>query len=195
MKTHPPLILRLGFFSLMTWGLIGTSGAVDVIDHLRKTSMEEVEIANTQAMFKKAELGQKYIAALDALEKTLAAAGKLDVIVHVREEREEVKKTGDTTRHEDKPLVDLRAKYLKSMEGIDAETKAAKAKVAEGIARKIREQETALTKSGKVEDALNLRKQGESLMLEISGGTAAESVAFADDPRSTTAPGAKSLEK
>lgn len=188
------MILRLGFFSLAVWCSIDTAGAVDVVDHLRKTSTEEVEIANTQAMFKKVELGQKYVAALDTLEKTLAAAGQLDAIVNVRAEREEVKKAGGTTDHQDKQLVDLRAKYLKSLEGIDAETRAAKAKVVQGIAKKIREQETALTKAGKVEDALSLRKQGESMMLEISGGTAADSVAFADDPRSKTKPDLKSLE-
>lgn len=177
------MIFRLGFLSLAAWASIKTASAVDLIEHLRKTSLEEVGIADTQAIFKKVELGQKYVAALDNLEKTFAAAGQLDAIVNLRAEREEVRKTGGTTNHQDKALVELRAKYLKSLEGIEAEAKAAKETVVEGITKKIRDQETALTKAGKVEDALNLRKQGEDLMLEISGGAAAAAVDFKEDPR------------
>jgi hypothetical protein len=161
---------------------------------IRKSAMEEVATADTATLFRKAELSQKYIAALANLEKTLAAGGDLDLIVHLREERDSVQKTGDPSVHQDKPLVQIREKYVKSMTAIDAEMKTSRAKVAEAIAKKIREQEAVLTKAGKVDEALALRKSGESLMLEISGGTAADAVAFADDPRAGALPNLNPLE-
>lgn len=194
MKTRFPQISRIGLLSLAAWGGIGIARASELIDQLRKTGMEEVEVADTQAMFKRVELGQKYTVALDNLEKTLAASGKLDAILNVRNEKEEVRKTGGTTNHQDKELVDLREKYLKSLEVIDAGMKTSRAKVAEGISKKIREQEAVLTKSGKVDEALKLREQGGQLVLEMSGGTAADAVAFADDPRANSLPNLRDLE-
>lgn len=164
-----------------------SSLAQDVLDHLRKTGDAEVAMAEAEGKLKKMDLAQKYAAALGNLEKTLAASGELDPIVHLREEQESVKSTGEPTAHDDKPLVELRTKYLKSRDGIDAVTKAARAQVSEGMVKKIREQEAALTKAGKVEEALNLRKEGEQLVLQLSGNSAGDSVAFSDDPRATSA--------
>ncbi|MES2438679.1 MAG: hypothetical protein V4584_06425 [Verrucomicrobiota bacterium] len=183
----------------MAWACIGALipaivSAAEPLDGIRKAATDEVETADTATLFKKADLSQKYIAALTNLEKTLAAGGDLDLIVHIRQERESVQKNGDPSAHEDKPLVQIREKYLKSMAAIDAEMKASRAKAVEGIARKLREQETALTKAGKVDEALALRKDGESLMLEISGGAAADAVAFADDPRAKALPDLNPLE-
>jgi len=45
---------------------------------------------------------------------------KLDQIVHLREERELVQKSGETTTHADKELADLRDKYNKGLEALDA---------------------------------------------------------------------------
>ncbi|RYD38287.1 MAG: hypothetical protein EOP85_17085, partial [Verrucomicrobiaceae bacterium] len=195
MKIRFPILARLGFLAIAVLGSMTASRAAGVLDQLRKNATDEIELADTQAMFKRAELGQKYAAALEALEKTLATAGQLDVIVNVREERQAVTTTGEVTNHQDKPLVELRAKYLKSMEGIDAGMRASRGKVVESLSKKIREQESILTKAGKVEEALELRKEGGQLMLQLSGGSNADSVAFADDPRSSGSPDLKSLEK
>ncbi|RYD22478.1 MAG: hypothetical protein EOP88_07930 [Verrucomicrobiaceae bacterium] len=194
MKTRFPLIARMGLAVLALGVAMPSARASDALEQLRKTTEEEVGVVDTQALFKKAELTQKYIAALDNLEKTLAASGQLDAIVNLRAERDEVRKTGATTSHDDKPIADLRVKYLKSLEGIDTATKDARTKAVESLAKRIREQETALTKAGKVDEALNLRKEGERMMLEFSGGAAADTVAFADDPRSNALPNQKDLE-
>ncbi|MEO5915420.1 MAG: hypothetical protein ABIS50_14395 [Luteolibacter sp.] len=182
--------------SLICSGLmiIGISSAAEPFDGISKTAKEEVSAADTATLFKKADLSQKYTAALTNLEKTLAAGGDLNLIVHLREERDSIQKTGDPSSHQDKPLVQIREKYLKSMTAINAETKASRAKTVESTARKLREQETALTKAGKVDEALTLRKNGESLMLEISGGTAADAVSFTDDPRAKSLPNLNPLE-
>lgn len=164
------------------------------LDSISKAAKEQVATADTATLFKKADLSQKYIAALTNLEKTLAAGGDLDLIVHLREERESIQKTGDSSGHQDKPLLQIREKYLKSMTAIDAEMKASRAKAVEGIAKKLREQEAILTKAGKVDEALVLRKDGQSLMLEVSGGAAADAVAFADDPRAKSSPNLNPLE-
>ena len=170
--------------ALFVWSFIPASAlAADGVEAIRQAAKAEIENADTAEIFKKVELVQKYAAALDNLEKTLTASGNLDVIVRLREEREEVKKSGNTTSHNDKAIVNLHEKYLKALTAIDGEMQATRAKVAAGITRKISEQETELTKAGKVEDALALRKEGERLLLEFAGGAAADAVPFEDDPR------------
>lgn len=188
-------ILANTLVSLMYGGVFSmVATAAEPLGSISKAAKEEVASADTATLFKKADLSQKYIAALTNLEKTLAAGGDLDLIVHLREERDSIQKTGDPSTYQDKPLVQIREKYLKSMVAIDAEMKASRTKAAEGIARKLREQESALTKAGKVDQALALRKEGESLMLDISGGTAADAVSFADDPRVNLSPNQNPLE-
>ncbi len=194
MKALFPPNSQIGFLALLACGLITAAHAADGIDQLRKGAEKEIEFIDTQTQFKKVELGRKYVTALGSLEKKLAEAGKLDAIVNLRAEIDEVKKSGGTTNHQDKALVELRDKYLKSLEGIDAGVKASRAKVVEGLAKKIREEEIALTKAGKVNEALKLRREGGQLLLQFSGGAAADSIPFADDPRADTAPGLKSLE-
>ncbi|MBK1815590.1 hypothetical protein JIN84_08185 [Luteolibacter yonseiensis] len=157
--------------------------AQDVLEHLRTTSEAEVSMAEAEGKLKRMDLAQKYAAALGNLEKSLATAGELDAIVRLREEQDSVKNTGEPTAHEDKVLVDLRAKYLKSRDEIDAATKTARDQVVQGTGKKLREQEGILTKAGKVDEALNLRKEGEQLLLQLSGGSAAVTPPLADDPR------------
>ncbi|GAA5127792.1 hypothetical protein JIN84_08180 [Luteolibacter yonseiensis] len=192
-----PSLLSLRFIAKMFFaGMMMSSSAIaqDVLEHLRTTAEAEVAMADAEGKLKKMDLAQKYATALGNLEKSLAAAGELDAIVHLREEQEAVRGTGEPTPHDDKPLVDLRAKYLKSRDDIDAATKGARAQVAQGTGKKIKEQEAVLTKAGKVEEALNLRKEGERLLLQLSGGSAAETVAFADDPRANSLPALNDLE-
>ncbi len=166
--------------------------AGEAVDAIRKAAKEQAEAADTDASFKKVELAKKYVVALNNLEKKLTGDGNLDAIVHLREERAAVEKSGSTTAHQDKALVELREKYVKSISDIDAGLKSTRAKVSAGITAKIREQESALTKAGKVDDALALRKEGDRLLLEFTGGAA--DVPFEDDPRAAAASGLKSLE-
>ena len=181
--------------ALLAGMMISSSAtAQDVLDHLRKAGEAEVAMAEAEGKLKKMDLAQKYSAALGNLEKSLTAAGQLDPIVHLREEQESVKKTGDPTAYDDKPLVELRGRYLKSRGEIDAATKAMRGQIVEGMGKKIREQESALTKAGKVEEALNLRKDGEQLLLQLSGGAAGDSIAFADDPRAKASPTLNALD-
>jgi hypothetical protein len=188
------MVSRQVVAALFVWSFIPASAlAADGVEAIRQAAKAEIENADTAEIFKKVELVQKYAAALDNLEKTLTASGNLDVIVRLREEREEVKKSGNTTSHNDKAIVNLREKYLKALAAIDGEMQATRAKVAAGITRKIREQETELTKAGKVEDALALRKEGERLLLEFAGGAAADAVPFEDDPRVATSSVRKEL--
>lgn len=194
MKAPLPLKSPLRWLALLACASLTCLRAADEIDALRKDVDEKIEFLDTQTKFKQVELRQKYVGALEKLEKQLAAAGQLDAIVNLREEIEEVRKSGGTSGHQDQALVDLRAKYLKSLETIDAGMKETGAKMVAEFARKIREQETALTKAGKVEEALKLREEGGQLLLRLSGGAAADAVPFADDPRADTAPGVKPLE-
>lgn len=194
MKAVPPANPFICILAWVACGLFTTARAVDGLEGLGQKAQEEIESIDTQAQFKKADLGRKYVTALEALEKKLAEAGKLDAIVNLRAEIEEVKKSGGTTGHQDKELAELRDKYLKSLEGIDAAVKTSHAKVVEELSKGIREQEVVLTKAGKVDEALKLRTEGGQLVLRLSGGAAADSVPFADDPRADSAPGLKALE-
>ncbi len=190
-----PVVVRLVALALMGGWLaaIPPVFAQQAAEGLRKAADNEIQAADTEAMFKKVDLTLKYSTALEGLEKTLAASGQLDAIIHVREEREAVKKSGETTAHTDKPLVELREKYQKGVEAIDSGLKAARGKVMESLAKRLREQETALTKAGKIDDALALRKDGDKMMLELSGGAGADAVPFADDPRAKMSPTANPL--
>jgi len=160
--------------------------ADDLVGSDRKAALEQIETVEMEALFKEAELVKKYVAALDALEKKLAAEGNLDTIVRLREERDSVMGGGKTTSHEDKPLAELREKYTGALKVIRTELAAGRNKIATDVTQKLREQEGALTKAGKVDEALALRKEGERLLLELSAGTGTEEVKFEDDPRSTT---------
>ncbi|RYD25768.1 MAG: hypothetical protein EOP87_23860, partial [Verrucomicrobiaceae bacterium] len=100
------------------------------LEEIRKTAATQVEEAELGTLFKEAELSTRYFAALDALEKKLAAEGNLDLIVRLREEREAIKESGAPTAHADKELVALREKYLAARKVIRDELAAANAKVA-----------------------------------------------------------------
>lgn len=151
------------------------SGA-DMAGKLREAYQTELETVETDALFKEVELARKYIAALEHLEQKLAAAGDLDAIVRVREEREAVEKSSGTTSHEDKSLVELREKYLTARKSIHDETGAARRKITRDFTLKLQELETELTKAGDVETAITLRKERERLLLELAG-----TILFFDD--------------
>lgn len=150
---------------------------------IRKAAKEGIEKADTETASKRQALAKKYAAALENLEKKLTAAGDLDGVLHAREEREEVLKSGKTTAHQDKALAELRGKYTATLEEIDKAKATARDKVVEQLRASVRAQEAELTKAGKVEEALALRKEGERMVLEFGGGAAAADVAFEEDPR------------
>jgi hypothetical protein len=156
------------------------------LEEVRKTARDQVEEAELNSLFKEAELSNRYMAALDGLEKKLAAEGNLDLIVRLREERDGIKESGTPTAHADKELVALREKYLAARKLIRDELAAANTKVAEEVTRKIRAEELVLTKAGKVDEALALRKEGERLLLDLVPDTSSsEEIPFGEDTRTT----------
>ena len=156
------------------------------LEAIRKAASAEVEAAEINTLFKEAELVTRYLAALDGLEKKLAAEGNVDLIVRLREERLAIEKTRTPTAHADKELVELRQKYETALQGIRDELATSNAKVAADVTRKIRAGESALAKVGKVDEALALRKEGERLLLELVSDTPpADEVPFEEDPRAT----------
>ncbi len=159
---------------MLLGGSFSGAEGLDGLHSAAKAANEEVALMVSAAVNKKVEMSKKYVTALNALEKTLAANGELDVIIRLREERESVDKTGSTTAHQDKQIVALREKYLKGLAVIEEETKAVRIKAAAAFSKKAQEAEKALTKALKVDEALALRKEAERLSVEIAGGTATE---------------------
>lgn len=166
-----------------------------LLNPIRKAAQAEIQTAATASEAKKVELIAKYVAALTTLEKSLAASGNLDVILHVREERTAVEQTGSPTAHTDKELVELRSKYEKSLGLITAGLQSARERLVVSTTIKIKKQETALTKAGKVDDAIAVRQEGKQLLAELSQPENPARQLFEEDPRvaERVAPGA--LEK
>lgn len=158
--------------------------ASEVVESLKTTAISEVSVAEADAKSRRGNLVKMYAGALVNLEKSLVKKGDLDAVLHVRAEREAVEKTGSTTAHDEEELVDLRAKYQKALGDIDEGVVTARGKVATVIAAKIKQEETILTRAGKIKEALALRKEGENLVAYISGGAAVrKDRPFTDDPR------------
>jgi len=159
-----------------------------------RTSVEtEIEKIEIESLSKQADLAKKYTSALDVLEKKLTPEGNLDVILHIREERQAIEKSGQPSSHADKPIVELRDKYNSALKVIQDELALSRKKVTDGISQKIKDQETTLTRSGKIDEAVAVRKEGERLLLELLAGSDAPAVAEAADPRSTMLPELKPL--
>ncbi len=180
--------------AMLAVALLGTPASPgDSLETLKKAAIAEIEAADTEILFKKLELAKKYTGALETLEKKLAAEGNLDAIMHLREEKEEVGKSGGTTHHDDKPLVELREKYIAALGQIEKELTAARTRAGTKISAWLREEEAAMVKAGKVNEAVTLRQEGRLLLLEL-GGEAASEVEIADDPRSTASTSLRPLE-
>jgi hypothetical protein len=178
--------------------LISTSPALfanEWAETMRKSVMTEIENVETEALFKQADLSKKYMSALDTLEKKLMPEGNLDVILHIREERQAIEKSGQPSPHADKPIVELREKYHSALKVIQDDLALSRKRVTDGISQKIKDQETTLTKSGKIDEALVVRKEGERLLLELSAGSEVPAVAEAADPRATMLPDMKPLKQ
>lgn len=203
--------LPIGFQSALPYGRIHLAMAVMVhmglpvlsfaadgkalLEPVRKAAQAEAQTAAAATEARKVELVAKYVAALTALEKSLAPSGRLDAILHVREEREAVEQTGSPTVHNDTELLELRSKYLKSLGLITAGLKSARERLVAATSLKIKEQETLLTKAGKVDDAIAVRKEGQRLLLELSEGDGAGKQLFEEDPRIAESPAVKPLQK
>jgi hypothetical protein len=157
---------------------------------LAQIARTAIETADTEAIFQKADLGKKYATALEGLEKKFRSEGDLDAVLRVREEREEVLKSGTTSSHTDKALVDLRAKYTSALAVIDQAQSAAHTKAMDQFRASLRGSESALVKDGKVEEAVALRQEGALLLEELDGlaktaqAPAAADAEWQEDPRS-----------
>lgn len=190
----PPIGKSLG--SALASVLILTSPALfgnEWMETLRTSVKSEIERIEIESLYKQADLAKKYVSALETLEKKLTPEGNLDVILHIREERKAIEESAQPSPHADKPIVELRDKYNSALKGIREELALSRKKVTDGISQKIKDQETALTKSSKIDEAVVVRKEGERLLLELSAGTDTPAVAEAADPRSTMLPELKPL--
>ncbi len=147
---------------------LSTVKGSEVVETLRESATKALSQIETDEIFKEAELSKKYLVALEALEKRLAAQGDVNTISRVREEREAIEKQGRTTQHEDPPLKELRGKYLQSSQAIRAESDAARAAVAARVKQEIAGKQTALAKAGEVDAALAVLKEGDQLLAELS---------------------------
>ncbi|WAC21373.1 hypothetical protein OVA24_08235 [Luteolibacter sp. SL250] len=159
--------------------------AGEFVDKLRESASLEIEKSETDALFRQAELSQKYVAALKSLEERVRTTGDLDAIIRVREEADSITKSGEVTSHGDKGITDLREKYIAARTVIMKDADTARGKVVESLTRAIREKEAALTKAGQVDEALAVRKEGEQMLLELSAGTQNQGVEFEEDARAT----------
>ncbi|WAC21374.1 hypothetical protein OVA24_08240 [Luteolibacter sp. SL250] len=159
--------------------------ASEFVEKLKESASTEIEKSETDALFKQAELSQRYVAALKALEEKVRATGDLEALIRVREEAESITKSGQTTTHADPGIVDLRGKYIAARDVIMKDANAARARVVEALMKTMREQQATLTKAGQVDEALAIRKEGEQLLLELSAGMQNEGVEFEEDSRGT----------
>ncbi|MBX3739471.1 MAG: hypothetical protein KF712_00665 [Akkermansiaceae bacterium] len=159
--------------------------ASEFVEKLKESASAEIEKSETDALFKQAELSQRYVAALKTLEEKVRATGDLEALIRVREEAESITKSGQTTSHADKGIADLREKYIAARDVIMKDANAARAKVVESLAKTIREKQATLTKAGQVDEALAVRKEGEQMLLELSAGMQSQGVEFEEDSRST----------
>jgi hypothetical protein len=175
--------------------VVSPARASEYVEKLKESASVEIEKSETDALFKQAELSQKYVAALKALEERVRSTGDLDAVIRVREEAESITKSGEATSHGDKGITDLREKYIVARSAIMKEANSARMKVVESLTRAVREKETALTKAGQVDEALAIRKEGEQMLLELSAGLGNEGVEFAEDSRATQATELTELKK
>lgn len=143
--------------------------AVGVLRQTAEKTMAELE---TGEIFKEAELAKKYLAALDGLEKKLAAEGDLEAIIGLREEKKAVAENGTTSGHSGAALVGMRGKYLQLREDLRRETDGERAKLVAGVKQSVTAKQSELVKAGDVEAALEVRRDGERLLGELSKGMA-----------------------
>lgn len=173
----------LKVFPLLFLSVVTMSSADGVADRLKESALEEIAKSETDALFRHAELSKRYVAALKSLEGRLTSEGNLDAIIRVREEIESVTDSGEPAANDEKSVVELRGKYVAARETITKEADTARKGIVDAMAKSLKEREADLTKGGKVEEALALRKEGERLLLELSSGFSGEAVEFSEDPR------------
>jgi len=154
-------------FTLSTGRAADTSPAQAVIEKIKESTRRDFTYLNEDAVIKKSDLAKKYVEALTALEKKSTADGNLDLILHIREERETAQKSGEVTTHSDAKLLELRKIYVHSKDELEEKLKAAHDKVVESHVKEFQEKEVALTKSGDIDGALSLRQERERFILEF----------------------------
>ena|GEM_PF-4972727 len=175
--------------------LVLPARASEFVEKLKESAAVEIEKSETDALFRQAELSQRYVAALKALEEKVRATGDLDALIRVREEADAITKSGEVTSHGDKGITELREKYIAARGVIMKDANAARSRVVDALTKSIREKEAALTKAGQVDEALAIRKEGEQMLLELSSGMGNDGVEFAEDSRATGPTELKELKK
>ncbi len=171
--TKPTSLILL---ALLPTSPLSPASEAETLGTLRETYQAELETVETETIFKEVDLAKKYIGALDQLEQKLAGAGDLDAIVRLREEREAVEKSSETTSHDDKPLVELREKYLAARQSIRDQADASRSDITKSFTLKLQVLETELAKAGNVDTALALRKEREQLLRGLTS-----TIIFFDD--------------
>ena len=176
-----PLPFITAFVCAITF-LPAIGAADEAFEAMEAAAMKNVATIEGDALTKEAALSKKYTEVLQGLETKLAAEGNLDLILRVREERTAVEKEGHTTASKDEPITDLREKYLTARSAIRAELETSRAKIVEDIRKSVKEQEVTLTKAGRVEEAMALRKEGAQLIAAITDFSAAAPASNATRP-------------
>jgi len=154
------------------------------LQKIKESTRRDFAYLDEDTAIKKDDLAKKYVEALTALEKKSTAEGNLDLVLHIREERDSVGKSGEVSAYSDAKLLDLRKIYLHSRNELDDKLKVAHTKAVETHSKQIQEKEVALTKSGDIDGALALRQERERFVLEFSGLNSA-AVAPTEDPHVT----------
>ncbi|WAC21286.1 AbfB domain-containing protein [Luteolibacter sp. SL250] len=160
--------LVVGWSFICWWAADVRAEEHPVVGVLRETAGKTMAELETDEVFKEAELAKKYLAALDLLEKKLAAEGDLDGIVGLREEKKAVAENGTASGHSGTALVGLRGKYLQLREDLRRETDKERAKLLAGVKQAVTGKESELVKAGDVDGALEIRRDGERLLGELS---------------------------
>lgn len=184
MKRLPPAILHGIATLLIGTGLaMGQTAPADALTKVREATQKSIDQAVQESGQKRMELADKYAEVLEPVQKKATTDGNLDLALHVREEREAVRKDGGTTSHSDPKLLEVRKLYSKGLEDLNKRLNETRDRTVAAQAKQLQEQEVALTKSGDIDGALAMRKEREKFILEFSSAGAASAVPLSDDPR------------
>ena len=123
-------------------------------------SLVEIDLS---AGKRRKELRFKYAEALSKLGKELQAKGDLDGVLLVQSEKQAISK-GEipAKRLENEKAANLRSIYQSSLDKIEAGVEAEKKSKAEIYRRQLENLVTTLTKAGRVDDAIMVRKEQEA---------------------------------
>jgi hypothetical protein len=111
----------------------------------------------------RADLGGKYVAALQRMEAGLQAKGELNELLAVREERELFAASGTMGSGGSPELVKIRDVYAESRAPFDAGEKEEMLRLMDAYIRQLEALQTELTRGGDIEEALSVRSEAERM--------------------------------